>query len=195
MTRRTTCVLLLVAVVTVVAVPALAAEGGHEAASTPLWKTLLKWVNLFLFVGLLAHLIGKPLARYLEARGETIHKDLAEAQERLAESESLRERLMVRIQEVEQEVAEIRERAETDGAAEAARIREQATAEEQRFLARVDHELERRGAELKQELAAEAAALTRQLTLQLLERETTNADRKRVLKRSLEALESAELRG
>ena len=172
---------------------ALAAEGGGDGHG--ILDTILKTINLALFLGLLGYLIGRPLVRYLNARADSIRTDLADAKAKLAEAESLRERLMVRIQEVEQEVADLKQRAEQEGAAEAERIRAEAEVEETRFLARVDCELERRSKETKRQLAEEVARLTREMTRQLLEEKITDDDRKRVLARSLEALQGVQTRG
>ncbi len=184
-----------VATVVVLLLPevAFAAEGG-DGGHGVLW-TVLKAINLVVFFGLLAYLIGRPLVRYLNARADSIRSDLADAEAKLAEAERIRERLMERIQEVEQEVADLKQRAEQEGVAEAERIRAEAQTEETRFLARVESELERRTKETKRELAHEVARLTREMTRQLLEEKITDEDRKRVLSRSLEAFESVQTRG
>jgi F-type H+-transporting ATPase subunit b len=171
------------------------AAGGDDGHGGGVVDLLLKTLNLVVFFGLLGYLIGRPLVRYLNARADSIRNDLADAEAKLAEAERVRERLMERIQEVEQEVADLKQRAEQEGIAEAERIRAEAETEEARFLARVDAELERRTKETKRQLAEEVARLTREMTRQLLEDTITDADRKRVLSRSLAALESVQTRG
>ena len=97
---------------------------------------------------------------------------------------------MRRLAEVEREVAELNERAEREGRAEAERIAEQAEAEAARFLRRVDEEITRRQAEARTMLAQETAALIAELAREILGREVQDADRARVLERSLKAMRS-----
>ena len=75
-----------------------------------------------------------------------------------------------------------------DGEAEVAAISEQTTIEEERFLRRVDEEISRREAETRDRLAQDTAELTALLARDLLEKEMTDEDRRRVFERSLEAM-------
>jgi F0F1-type ATP synthase membrane subunit b/b' len=100
-----------------------------------------------------------------------------------------------RLDEVEREVDELRARSAVDGAAEAAQIAEQTTADEQRFLKRVDEEISRRESETRVRLAEDTAKLTAQLARDLLDREMTDEDRQRVLDKSLEAMTRLEGEG
>ena len=70
--------------------------------------------------------------------------------------------------------------------------KEQAEAEEARFLTRVDDQITRRQAETRDRLARETAALTAQIAREILSEEMTSADRERVFARSLAALEAME---
>jgi F-type H+-transporting ATPase subunit b len=147
--------------------------------------------NLTLFLWLLARFVGKPMASFLEARGGAIADELAQAQQRLAEAESLRDEVSRRLAEVEGEIAAMRARAEREGAAEAKEIAEQTVRDEQRFLERVNEEIRRRTAEARDTLSRETAELTARLTKELLGRELTGDDRRRLLDKSLSAMRSA----
>lgn len=147
-------------------------------------------VNLTAFLYLLYRFVGLPLGGFLDSRRDNIGHELAAAERKLAEAEELHHEVLQRLDQVEQEVAEIRERAEAQGRAEAERIEAQAKAEEERFLTRIEAEISRRGKETRQRLAEETAVLTAQMTRELLEREMTDADRQRVLERSLAALKA-----
>ncbi len=152
-------------------------------------------VNLTVFLYILARLVGRPMAGFLEERREGVGKELSDAAERLREAEAFRQQADQRLREVEQEIEELRRRAQKEGEAEAKASLEQSEEEEQRILRRIDDELSRRQAETRRLLAQETAELTAQLTRQLLERELTDADRKRILDRSLDAMRSSEERG
>ena len=146
--------------------------------------------NLTLFVWLLARFVGRPIASFLEARREGIGHELEQARESLAEAESLRDEVNRRLTEVEREVEEMKARAERDGAAEAEQIASQAATDQERFLKRVEEEIRLRTAEARANLAEETAELTAKLTKQVLEKEITGDDRRRILDQSLSALRS-----
>jgi F-type H+-transporting ATPase subunit b len=155
----------------------------------PSWlvRTLLA-VNLTAFVYLLARFVGAPLGRFLDTRSEQITSELEEARRKLTEAEDLREQVLRRLNEVEQEVAEVKARAESQGQQEAEEIAAQVESEAERFLNRVDEEIGRRQAEMRNTLASDTAALTAQLTRELLSEEMSDADRERVFSRSLKAM-------
>ena len=148
--------------------------------------------NLTLFLWLLARFVGRPMASFLEARGEGIAEELAQARRRLAEAESLRDEVRRRLDEVEREVEAMKARADRDGAAEAEEIAAQTAREQQRFLERVDEEIRRRTTEARTTLSRETAELTARLTKDLLDKELTSGDRRRILAASLTAMRSAD---
>jgi F-type H+-transporting ATPase subunit b len=145
-------------------------------------------VNLTLFLYLLQRFVGRPMAAFLETRRAGIADDLERARGQLVEADTLRAEMGRRLGELEAEIARLAERAEADSRAEAERIAQQTREEETRFLRRIDEEISRREAETRQRLASDTAALTAQLARELLEREMTDDDRRRVLERSLAAM-------
>lgn len=148
--------------------------------------------NLTLFLWLLARLVGRPIGGALDNRRGDIADQLEQAGQKLTQAEQLRAEVRERLDKVEQEVTQLTDRAQRDGQAEAQEIAEQSSGEQERFLKRVDDEITRRQAEARQNLAQEAAALTAQLTRELLERELTDTDRQRILDRSLAAMRAVE---
>jgi F-type H+-transporting ATPase subunit b len=146
--------------------------------------------NLTLFLWLLARFVGRPMAGFMEARREGIAEELAQARQRVEEATSLRDEVQKRLDQIEVEVSQLRERAERDGAAEIAEIAEQTSRDEERFLRRVEEEIARREAEAREKLGKETAKLTAELTRELLSSEITDADRRRILDRSLSAMKS-----
>jgi len=145
-------------------------------------------LNLTVFMWLLARYVGKPMVAFLDTRKDGIAAELEQAQEKLEKAESLRSEVLARLDEVENEVTTLKERAERAGQAETEQIRQQAAEDEARFLNRVDSEISRRQAETRNALAEETAALTAQIAREILSREMTDDDRRRVLDRSLSAM-------
>ncbi len=146
--------------------------------------------NLTLFLWLLARFVGKPIGGFLDTRSTEITQELEGARHKLAEAESLREQVQQRLDEIGAEVSAMKDRAERDGEAEAKEIAEQTTTEQERFLKRVEDEISRRTADARDTLSKETAELTAQLTKALLKQELTDADRQRILDRSLGAMRS-----
>lgn len=147
--------------------------------------------NLTLFLWLLGRFAGRPIGGALDARRAAIADQLELARQRVEEAESLRREVQQRLDRVEGEVTELKERADREGRAEAEEIEQQAAREEQRFLKRVDDEISRREAEARENLARETASLTAQLTKELLQQQLTDDDRRRILDRNLSALRAA----
>lgn len=146
--------------------------------------------NLTLFLFLLNKFVGQPINETLKTRGEDVKANLAEARDKLAEADKLRAEVSERLAKVEAEVVEMQERAEALGKSEAEKIDTQAREDEARFMHRVDDQIARRQAETRQQLAKDTAALTAQLTKELLAETMTDEDQQRVLTRSLGALEN-----
>lgn len=167
---------------------ALLVDKGVKHAGVPdyIWLSL----NLTVFLYILQRFIGRPMGAFLETRREGIAEELQNARRQLEEADRLQAEVSKRLADVEKEVAELKERAATDGEAEAARIIEQTQIDEERFLHRVDEEITRREAETRARLAQDTADLTAQLARDLLDREMTDDDRRRVFERSLDAMTS-----
>lgn len=175
-----------VVVYVVALVFAILVDEGVKHAGVPdyIWLSL----NLTLFLYILQRFIGRPMGAFLETRREGIAEELQNARRQLEEADRLQAEVSKRLADVEDEVAALKERATSDGAAEAGRISEQTKIDEERFLRRVDDEISRREDETRARLAQDTADLTAQLARDLLEREITDEDRRRVFERSLEAM-------
>ena len=146
--------------------------------------------NLTLFLFLLNKFVGQPITETLKTRGDDVKANLAEARDKLTEADKLRAEVSERLAKVEAEVIEMQERAEALGKSEAEKIDAQAREDEARFMHRVDDQIARRQAETRQQLAKDTAALTAQLTKELLAKTMTDEDQQRVLTQSLGALEN-----
>lgn len=162
--------------------------GGNFFGLPDIAVQVLFAANLTLFLWLLGRFAGRPIGGALDARRDSIAEGLELAKQRVQEAESLRREVQQRLDRVENEVAELRGRAESEGKAEAEEIERQAAQEEERFLKRVEDEITRREAEARENLARETASLTARLTKELLQQELTDDDRRRILDRNLSAL-------
>ena len=175
----------------------LALAYGVDHGETKLGVPVFVWLalNLTVFLFLLARFVGRPLGAFLEARRDGIAGDLKRAEERLVEAETLKVEVLDRLSKVEAEIAEIHQRSETLGREEAERIAAEGQEEAERLLRRVSDEITQREAETREALAKETAELTARLAHQLLQKGMTDADRKRVMDRSVEALGPADREG
>jgi len=160
----------------------------HLGIPDYIWLSL----NLTLFLYILQRFVGRPMAAFLESRREGIAEELQNARRQLEEADRLQAEVSKRLADLEQEVAALKDRAVADGEAEAANIREQTAVQEGRFLRRVDEEMARREAETRARLAQDTATLTAELARDLLEKEMTDEDRRRVFERSLAAMTALE---
>lgn len=164
--------------------------GGNFFGLSDVAVQVLFAANLTLFLWLLGRFAGRPIGGALDARRAAIAEGLEKAQQRVEEAESLRHEVQQRLDQVEHEVADLKQRADREGRAEAEEIERQAALEEERFLKRVDDEISRRETEAREHLARETASLTAQLTKELLQKELTDEDRRRILDRNVSALRS-----
>ena len=174
------------AVYAVALVFAILVDEGVKHAGVPdyIWLSL----NLTLFLYILQRFIGRPMGAFLETRREGIAEELQNARRQLEEADRLQADVSKRLADLENEVEEMKARAATDAQAEVDKIADQTQIEEERFLKRVDDEISRREVETRQRLAQDTADLTAQLARELLEKEMTDADRRHVFERSLEAM-------
>jgi F0F1-type ATP synthase membrane subunit b/b' len=165
---------------------AILVDSGKKHVGIPdyIWLS----ANLTLFLYVLNRFVGQPMTSFLETRREGIVEELQNARQQLEEADRLQAEVTKRLADVEDEIARLKDRAASDSEAEAVSITEQTKIDEERFLRRVDEEITRREAETRTQLARDTADLTAQLARDLLDREMTDEDRRRVLARSLEAM-------
>lgn len=180
-----------------VGVAALLAARPAAAAADPFatWMGLPAWIwmlaNLILFFGVLGYYLGPPIARFLEARGRRIHEELAEARERRSEAAELQASLGAKVAALEAQIAEILERAGSEGHREHDAVLEHAEREKERLLAQAKGEIDHRVTQARQELKDFTAELSARLAREQLERELGPNERQRIFRRNLDRLEEA----
>jgi len=167
--------------------PLLAAEAAEEGGHGELPRI----VNFTVLAVILALVLRKPLAGYLNARTEQIREQLKEAAEKTSRAEVQRRQAVELLASLDDEVEKAR--AEAKRAAEAERERILKSAEQEATRIR---ELSRKeiGAELeagRRRLLARATELSVELAHKKLETTMTEDDQKRLIDRSIEILGNA----
>jgi len=194
--RRTSLIVLAATVVLLMLLaPAagLAEEAGHGGDGGPgehhgiNWGTLFwKAVNFIIFFGALGFFLKKPIASFLRSRSENITNELNEAcdardtaQAELAEAKS-------KVQNLEQELAEMRAKGEGDAEGLGRNLVAQAHSECERIERQAAKDLETMGKTARRRLREYAAELSIDTAEKLVREAINDEDRERILTASLE---------
>lgn len=167
--KRLLVVLLLVAVV---ALPALAAEGGEDHGGDTL-TTVFKWINFITVFGALGWLLRKPMREFFTGQRATIQAAINEGREASRHAEQRMAEIEQRLARLDQDVEALRKEAAANAAAEQQRIRETARREAERILATAQAEIESTGRAARIELRAFAARLAVNLAEQRIRQRLT----------------------
>ena len=164
------------------------AAGEHVATflGLPLW--IWEIANLLLFLGLLLYFVARPLAAAFRQRQVEVERRLKEAQRQRAEAARLEAEVHERLDRLTREIDEIRARGIGDGETERLALAERADREVERVRREAEQELARRLAAARDELQRAAADLTASAAGDLLARQITEEDRRRLLEQSVARL-------
>ncbi|MDL2718993.1 MAG: ATP synthase F0 subunit B [Acidobacteriota bacterium] len=176
------------------AVVALLFSGeGHEAARGFLGVPGLAWqvLNLGCFLGLLWYLLRKPAAAFFGNRKSTVAAALAKADEDRRRAESLAKELAVRLESIQTELANLKSAVRHDAEAEHAALLEKSQADADHILARTRADLDNRVRSARAELTAYAGDLSVDLARELLKKNVTAGDEKRLLDEGIASLSGA----
>jgi F-type H+-transporting ATPase subunit b len=179
--------LFVAVVISFTALPAWAAAEGGESflGLSPLfWKS----ANFIVFFGLLFYLLVRPLSKFFHTRRSQIDAQMKESVHQQQEAERLRSEMEQRLAALSGEIAALKDRMRREGEREREALERQGDAEAARLVAQIDQEAGRRVEAARRELAADAAEVAAQLALELLQRELTPEDRKRIFRTTLERL-------
>ncbi|HSP14941.1 MAG TPA: hypothetical protein VLV78_09330 [Thermoanaerobaculia bacterium] len=161
-------------------------EGG-EAPKTylgiPGW--LLKLVNMLVFLGLLGWWVAKPVKAAFASRGEQIRRDQEEAKERRTKADRMASDIQARLNQIEQEVRSIRERAEADGQRQRQELIAAAEAEAAKILKAASNEVDNRLKSARRELTEYAGQLATERAEAILREKITDADQRKLFDESL----------
>jgi F-type H+-transporting ATPase subunit b len=167
----------------------LSAEGAETFLGLPtaVWKT----ANLLLFFGLMWWLLKKPLASFFGERRAEVAKALSKAEEDRRRAEKMAAELNARLLQIETELANLKAAARRDAEAEHAALLTQAQEESERIVSRTKGEIESRVRHARAELTGYAGDLALEIARELLARQITPEDQKRLVAEGVEAVSTA----
>lgn len=165
------------------------AEHGGKVLGVPAWVWQL--ANLALFLAVLLYFVARPLAEAFRKRQLDVEERLKAARQRRAEAERFEQEIHERMERLEREVEEIRKQGLAEGESARAALEARANEEAERVREASQAEIERRLAAAKAELRQSAAGLTATAAIEILSREITEEDRRRLLEDSVSRLKEA----
>lgn len=151
---------------------------------------IAKVVNFLILFGGLAYLLRKPIKQFLEDRVAQISTTIRDAEESRHGAETDLEKTEKRLNELSQEVEELREKALSDGEREKERIIRAAQQEGERMKEAVQHEIEmisRAGIRSLKEYAVTLAAAE---ALERIQKRLTPEKHTQLIDDSIEKLEN-----
>jgi len=175
------------------AIRLLAEEGAEHAGRVlgiPEW--IWQLANLVLFLGVLIYFVARPLTEAFRKRQVAVEKRLLEAKEKRAEAERFEREISERMNKLESDLEEVRRRGREDGEAARSELEQRARDEAERIRKDAEAEIERRVAAAKAELRREAANLTASAAQEIVAREMTDEDRRRLLTESVSRLKEVQ---
>jgi len=155
------------------------AEHAEKFLGIPL--TIWQIVNLVLFLGILIYFVAKPMAAAFRKRQIEIEQRGQEAEKRRAEVERLSVEIQERTVRLEREIEEIRREGIAEGQSARAALLERAEQEAMRVAREAAEEIERRLTAAKLALRQTAADLTASAAVDIVSREVTDEDRRRLV--------------
>lgn len=172
----------LVAALVMFPVVAFAAGGGGHADSGAILKDFIyRCVNFILMVGLLAYFVTKPIRRGLKERSAEVEKTLAEAEAAKEAAEAKHREYSEKLAKATEEIATIAASIRREGELERDKII--ATAKD--LAAKIEQEADNKAsgvvAQARAELREEAARLAVELAVDLLKKQVTADDQKRLV--------------
>jgi F-type H+-transporting ATPase subunit b len=141
------------------ALPAMAAEGGGEDSGAATGGLIFRWLNFVLVFGGIWYLIAKHGGTFFRANAKAIAASITEASAAKAEADRELREVETKIARLDQEVAEMREAARRDTAAETERLRVSGLVEMEKIGQAARGELVAAERAAQQELRAIAAAM------------------------------------
>ena len=142
------------------AIPVLAAEGAEPDPADSATGLIFRWLNFLIVFGGIAYLIAKHGGAFFRGNAKEIAASIVEATEAKAEADRELRDVEMKIQRLDQDVAELREEAGRNWAAESERLRASAQVEIEKIAHAAREELaasERAAQQQVREVAASMA--------------------------------------
>jgi F-type H+-transporting ATPase subunit b len=163
----------------------------EEAAAflgLPLW--IWQVANLALFFALLAYFVARPLAQAFRKRQEEVAARGREAERLRGEAARLGAEIRERLSKLDFELSDVLARGTAEGEAERAALVARANGEAERVKKESIEEIERRLAAAHEALRQAAADLVASSAREIVAREITEDDRRRLLEEGVARLEA-----
>lgn len=169
----------------------LSSEGAETHLFLGLPVVVWKTANLVLFFGLVWWLLKKPLATFFGERRAEVAKTLERAEENRRRAEALAAELSARLSQIETELSNLKAAAKRDAEAEHAALLAQAEDESGRILARTKGEIDSHVRHARSELTGYAGDLALEIARDLLVRQVTAEDQRRLVSEGVVAISKA----
>lgn len=157
----------------------------HEKTYFGIPGWVLKLINMLLFFGVLAYLVGGPLKNALAARNAQVRQEADEARARRAKADQLAGDIQARLTQIEQEVSAIHERAQLEGERQKSELLAAAEAEAAKILQAARNEVDNRLKHARQELTEYAGELAAERAEAILRETITPEDQKKLFRESV----------
>ena len=141
------------------AIPLLAAEGAEPNPADSAAGLIFRWLNFLLVFGAIGYLIAKHGGTFFSANAKAIASSITEAQAAKSAADRELGEVNAKISRLDQDIAELREAAHRDAAAEAERLRVSGAAEIEKINVAARAELAASGRAAQQQLREVAAAM------------------------------------
>jgi F-type H+-transporting ATPase subunit b len=163
----------------------LAAEGGHGTD----WVAIAaKALNIAVFIGILAYVLGKPLAAFFNTRSRRITEDLNRAKVERAAAEAKLAEVNARLKGLNDEREQIRRDAEAEAEAEAMRLSSRTQEEVRRVSEAAEREIAGALKSARADLQAFAAEKAVELAEAQIKSQMNDEDRHRITSKYTEQM-------
>ncbi|MGE4345060.1 MAG: F0F1 ATP synthase subunit B [Geoalkalibacter sp.] len=191
-TLRATVVAVLTCTVVLAAASAMAAGGGHQVDSGVLLKDFIfRVLNFAVVVGILVYFVTKPIKRGLASRRENLEKALEDAEKARREAEARHAEYEAKLKDASEEIAAIEEEIRREGELERERIIANAREMAEKMAKDSERAATQEVAKATRELREEAAALAISLAREMLKKNFTDADQKRLVDEYMQKMHKA----
>ena len=179
---------LLVAALICMPAVAFAAGGGHADSGAVLKDFIYRVFNFTLMVALLAYFVTKPIRKGLKGRTEEIEKTLAEAEAAREAAEAKNREYSEKLTKATEEIEEISASIRREGELE----RDKIVAAAKEMAEKIEKEAESKAAGVvasaRAELREEAANLAVELAEELLKKQVSADDQKRLVEEYMQKM-------
>jgi len=178
--------------VVLAAAAAMAAGGGGHADSGALLKDFIfRVLNFSVVVGILVYFVTKPIKRGLAERREGLGKALEEAEQARREAEAKYAEYEAKLKDASEEIAEIEQEIRREGELERERILANAREMAEKMAKDTEKAASQEVARATRELQQEAASLAISLAHEMLKKNFTEADQKRLVDEYMQKMQKA----